>query len=128
VPNLSKASPQQIKGQLVESQVSEYLQQHGFCLLKANFRCRVGEIDLIGRHQHHLVFVEVRFRSNALYGSAADSVDFRKQQKLIRSAELFLQQHPHLENCACRFDVVAVTMEAESKLLDIDWIQNAFCE
>lgn len=127
MPNLKMGSPQQIKGQGIEQQVSLYLQKHGFSVIDTNFRCRLGEIDLIGQHQQDLVFVEVRFRRNALYGSAAESVDFRKQQKLIRTAQFFLAGQPALRNCACRFDVVAVTMKIQSPDLDIEWIQNAFC-
>jgi putative endonuclease len=131
VPDLNKASPFSIKqttGQEIESQVATYLKKQGFQLLHRNFRCRLGEIDLIGHHQNQLLFVEVRFRRNAAYGGAAASVDFRKQQKLIKTAQFFLLSHPKMLNCACRFDVVAVTLRNEADHeLEIDWIQNAFC-
>jgi putative endonuclease len=131
VPDLNTVSPFLIKGQMgheIESQVSAYLQKQGFQLLHRNFRCRLGEIDLIGLHQNQLLFVEVRFRRNATYGSAAASVDFRKQQKLIKTARFFLLRYPNMANCACRFDVVAVTLSDKADhQLEIDWIQNAFC-
>lgn len=126
-------------GQEIESQVSTYLQKQGFQLLFRNFRCRLGEIDLIGLHQNQLLFVEVRFRRSTDYGGAAASVTFGKQQKLIKAARFFLLTHPKMANCACRFDVVAVTLRnqrvQENKAnhhdsaldLEIDWIQNAFC-
>lgn len=132
--DLNKASPSPTKmfqGQAVESRVAEYLEKQGFRLLHRNFRCRLGEIDLIGIHQNQLLFVEVRYRRNTSYGSAAASVDFRKQQKLIKAARFFLLTHPKMANTACRFDVVAVTLGTETDKPDpafeIDWIQNAFC-
>ncbi|HXH54641.1 MAG TPA: YraN family protein [Gammaproteobacteria bacterium] len=131
MPDLNKASPsssKQTTGQEIESHVSTYLQKQGFELLYRNFRCRLGEIDLIGLYQNQLLFIEVRFRRNTAYGGAAASVDFRKQQKLIKAAQFFLLKHPKMANCACRFDVVAVTLRNQADHeLEIDWIQNAFC-
>ncbi len=128
MPDLNKASPSQNKGKNIESQVWTYLQQQGFQLLHRNFRCRLGEIDLIGLHQNQLLFIEVRFRRNAVYGGAAASVDFRKQRKLLKTAQFFFLRYPKLANYACRFDVVAVTLKNSANAkLEIDWIQNAFC-
>lgn len=125
--DLKKASQSLTKthlGHAIESHVSLYLEKQGFRLLHRNFRCKLGEIDLIGLHQNQLLFVEVRYRRNQRYGSAAASVDFRKQQKLIKTARFFLLTHPKMANYACRFDVVAVTLK---ETYEIDWIQNAFC-
>lgn len=134
MPDLNKVSPSPTKtlqGRAVESHVAEYLEKQGFQLLHRNFRSRLGEIDLIGMHQNQLLFVEVRFRQNKRYGTAAESVDFRKQQKLIKAARFFLLTHPKMANCACRFDVVAVTLGRDTDpgdpALEIDWIKNAFC-
>lgn len=129
MPDLNKASPSRINiGQDVESRVLAYLQKQKFRLVFRNFRCRLGEIDLIGLHQNQLLFIEVRFRRNNAFGGAAASVDFRKQQKLIKTARFFLLRHPEMANYACRFDVIAVTLSNETDhALDIDWIQNAFC-
>jgi len=131
VLDLNKVFPSPIKrtaGEAIESHVSAYLQKQGFQLLHRNFRCRLGEIDLIGLYQNQLLFVEVRFRRNTAYGGAAASVDFRKQQKLIKTARFFLLKYPKMASYACRFDVVAVTLSNEADHeLKIDWIQNAFC-
>jgi putative endonuclease len=113
------------QGAYVEQFVAAYLQTQHFQNLYKNFRCRLGEIDLIGLHQNQLVFVEVRFRRNALFGGAAASIDYRKQQKLRKTAQYFLRRYPSYAEKACRFDVAAVTL-AEEKYV-IDWIQDAFC-
>ncbi len=111
-------------GQEIESFAADYLQKQGLLLLHRNFRCRLGEIDLIGIHQKELLFIEVRFRRNLYHGGAAASADFYKQQKLIKTAQFFLKSHPKFTNATCRFDVIAVTLKADQ--LSIEWIKNAF--
>ncbi len=81
-------------------------------------------IDLIGIHERILLFIEVRFRRNAAYGGPAASVNFYKQQKLIRTAQYFLKCYPKFTNVTCRFDVIAATLKNHQ--LIIDWIKNAF--
>lgn len=112
------------KGQVIEEYAARYLETQGFELLYRNFRCKLGEIDLIGLFQTQLVFVEVRFRKNIYFGGAAASVDLPKQRKLIRTAQVFLSLHPQLKKLACRFDVIAATLHEAA--LKLDWIQNAF--
>jgi putative endonuclease len=110
------------RGNSAEQVALEYLQQQGYRLVKRNFHSRYGEIDLIVENEMMLLIVEVRFRSSSHFGSAAESVDARKQAKIIRCAEQFLQQYP--PNKAIRLDVIAVTPgDQQAK---IDWIQDAF--
>ncbi|RDE22666.1 YraN family protein [Motiliproteus coralliicola] len=113
------------RGEAVEQQVEQYLVNQGLTPVMRNFSVRCGEIDLIMRDGNTLAFVEVRYRQRAGFGSAAESVDWRKQQKLSRSAALFLQQHPQYQSQACRFDVVACQPD-NSGSLQIDWLKNAF--
>lgn len=109
------------KGQHAEKIACEYLQQQGLVLIDKNYHCRLGEIDLIMEHDDTLVFVEVRYRKNNLYGDAKESVTYKKQQKLQKAALHFLQQH---KNRNARFDVIAIT--GENKQQSFEWIQNAF--
>jgi putative endonuclease len=101
----------QERGDRAEQLARRYLEQQGLQFLEANFRCRQGEIDLIMRDAGTLVFVEVRYRSQSRYGSAAESVDRRKQGKLVSAALRYLQSHPALAQQASRFDVVAISGE-----------------
>jgi len=71
-----------------------------------------------------VVFVEVRYRRHTAWGGALESVDVRKQQKLIKAAQLFLQAHGRWAKHPCRFDVVAITAPGQAK--DLNWIRNAF--
>lgn len=111
------------KGTEVETAVCRYLQKQGLKLVSRNYHSRVGEIDLIMKHGPVLVFVEVRFRHNARYGSALESVNSIKQSRIIHTAEQYLQRH-RVKHDSCRFDVVGVA--PSDKGYDIKWIQNAF--
>ena len=110
------------RGKDAEDRACIYLQARGMTLLHRNFRSKRGEIDLILQDSGSLVFVEVRYRQQAKFGSAAESVDRRKQAKLVACAQHFLQTHPHTNQLACRFDVVAIDGQDGT----INWIRNAF--
>ncbi len=114
------------KGQQIEQQVEHYLQQQGLRPLLRNYSAPCGEIDLIMLHLQTLVFIEVRFRHSALFGSAAESVHFRKQQRICKTAARFLQQHPLYQDYPCRFDVVACHPDNGTAMLQIEWLTNAF--
>ncbi|MCI0507690.1 MAG: YraN family protein [Gammaproteobacteria bacterium] len=119
-------------GQRAEDAALRFLQSRGMHLIERNYRCKLGEIDLIMQQNQELVFVEVRYRSGIRFGDGAESVNFRKQQKIIRCAEYFLQHHRQYTLIPCRIDVVSVTMQQKSmgkKSVEqgqaIDWIPNA---
>jgi putative endonuclease len=113
-------------GEDYERQAAHWLQDRGMQLLARNFRAKTGEIDIIMRHGEHLVFLEVRARSNRAFNTAAGSVDRRKQQRIVRTAQLFLQRHPELAGLPCRFDVIAFEPRQSGGNLDIRWIPGAF--
>lgn len=103
-----------------EEKAAGYLEAQGMQILERNFRNRQGEIDLIGRHEGYLVFVEVKYRSSKRQGLPAEAVDLRKQRKICKVADYYRMIHHIGDNAAIRYDVVA--MEADK----IEWIQNAF--
>lgn len=107
-------------GQRAEKQAERHLRQHGLRTLLRNWRCRSGEIDLVCEEQDMLVVVEVRARSREDYGHAVDTVDQRKQAKLIRTAQAMLQAHPQWQERPLRFDVVGISQGR------IDWVRDAF--
>ena len=69
-------------GTVYEQAVGYYLEQQGYEILVYNYRCRFGEIDLIGKDGEYLVFCEVKYRKNQRKGSPLDAVDKKKQQKI----------------------------------------------
>ncbi len=112
------------RGKAIESASRVYLQDHGLKFMEKNYRCRYGEIDLIMMDKQNLVFVEVRYRKNDLFGGAGQSIDANKQQRLQCTAETFLQKNQSMEFDGCRFDVVAVSGELPD--YHIHWIRDAF--
>jgi putative endonuclease len=117
-------NPKKDIGKLAEAAACDYLLHQGLTLVERNYLCKRGEIDLIMRDKQHTVFVEVRYRRSNRFGSSAESVDWRKQAKLLATAEHYLQQHPKAAQDACRFDVVALSTDNGQQT--IDWITNAF--
>lgn len=115
-------------GAQAEAQAEAFLQQQGLITRCKNYRCKLGEIDLIMLQKTSLgtcfVFVEVRLRTNKRFAPALATVDYRKQQKIIRTATRFLQEQRLFDKVACRFDVIALDQTGTAP--PIQWIQNAF--
>lgn len=119
------SSPRQKAGREAEQQALEHLRAQGLSLLAQNWLCKRGELDLVMLDGDTVVFVEVRYRRHAAWGGALESVDMRKQQKLIKAAQLFLQREPRWAKHPCRFDVVAIGASANTPEKP-NWIRNAF--
>lgn len=108
-----------VVGNAKERLAETFLRQQRLRLVARNHRCRFGEIDLIMRDGETLVFIEVRYRRSARFGTAAETVDWRKQRRIAATARHYLLAHP--TSSPCRFDVVAVQGDNQ-----IEWIQDAF--
>lgn len=112
-------------GEKAEAFAEKYLVGQGMRLIERNFRSKMGEIDLImldeSAHSQSLVFVEVRYRKNSCFGGAAASVDKKKQQKIIKTAQYYLAWHRQYAEVDCRFDVISIQSDQE-----LMWIKNAF--
>lgn len=111
-------------GQRGERQASEYLTSLGYEIIECNYRCKFGEVDIIARESGDLVFVEVKSRRSKSFGFASESVDSRKQHKLILSAQQYLIDRD-LGEIDSRFDVVEVYFES-GKPVQIEAIKGAF--
>lgn len=112
-------------GRLGEELALAHLLAHGLKPLIRNYRCKMGELDLVMLEREKiLVLVEVRARSNNDYGGAAASVDWKKQHRLVLAAEHLRMKRAELRHYPARFDVVAITTGAPKAR--IDWIKNAF--
>ena len=110
----------QTPGQRAEAAAAAYLTGKGLRLLVSNYRCRTGEIDLILRDGEAVVFAEVRLRTHSAFGGAAESIDRRKQARIIAAARHFLTGK--IEP-ACRFDVLLLDSIDPPR---IEWIRDAF--
>ncbi|MFC3394121.1 YraN family protein [Brenneria rubrifaciens] len=108
-------------GARYEQQARRYLERAGLTFAAANITLRGGELDLVMRDQQTWVFVEVRYRRNADFGGAAASVTYRKRQRLLHAAAVWLAQHgASFDTVDCRFDVLAITGD------QFTWLPNAF--
>lgn len=101
----SRENKRQI-GSRYEEKAKTYLESLGYFILEQNFRCRWGEVDLIGREGDCLVFIEVKHRKDTRYGYPEEAVHRRKQQTISRVSDVYRMQH-RLGEVPMRFDVVA---------------------
>ena len=112
------------RGRKAEELASARLQRQGLRLAARNYRSPFGEIDLVMQERDTLVFVEVRYRSNATFGAPAETVDGRKQARLRATAEHYLQNTPRASKKPCRFDIVAITGDGEDG--NFRWLRDVF--
>ena len=97
-------------GATSEDRAVDFLVKRGYRIVERNYRCKVGELDVIARDGGVLVFVEVRSRRSTEYGSALDAVSWGKRHKVTRVAQNYLMwRRPRFDEA--RFDVVAITGE-----------------
>jgi putative endonuclease len=108
-------------GVAAEERALLFLQGQGLKLVARNWRCKVGELDLVMRDADTLVIAEVRSRRRGDYGAAAETVDWRKQAKLVRATRVLLAARPELAEQPLRFDVV--TLDGDGA---IEWLREAF--
>lgn len=109
------------QGARFEQQARLFLESKGLRFIAANQNFKCGELDLIMQDGQTIVFVEVRQRSSNHFGSAVESVDWRKQQKWLDAANLWLaERNLSLEDADCRFDLIAFGKNAQ----DIQWLTN----
>lgn len=97
-------------GRRGETQAAEFLAKKGYRLIDRNVRTEYGEIDLIVLQTEMLVFVEVKTRRNQRYGRPEEAINPNKLQRMVDSAQAYLQEHPqYTQNW--RIDVVSVLVE-----------------
>jgi len=114
------------KGLAYEKVALKFLCKKGLEKIQTNYRTRFGEIDLIMKEGDEIVFVEVRYRKNDLFGSAEESVNTCKQRKIIKSATFYLNQNRLWEN-DIRFDVITISPSSLTLSGDkIIWYKSAF--
>lgn len=113
------------KGFEFERKAERYLVNQGLKPVQQNYNCKLGEIDLIMLDGTTIVFIEVRYRNTAKYGSALESITSSKRGKLLKAANHYLTNQS-LQNRPCRFDVIA--FDKTTNDTEISWIVSAFGE
>ena len=112
-----------IKGSLGEDKAVEYLISNGYKVIDRNYRTKIGEIDIIAMISKILVFVEVKARTSINYGYPYEAVNWKKQDKILKSSFIYIKQK-NLSNYQMRYDIIEVYLNEKAK---INHIENAFC-
>lgn len=108
-----------------EAATVQHLARLGYRVLDRNYRCPLGEIDLVCEHRGTIVFLEVKTRTGAGYGDPLEAVDPRKQRRLARLARYYLAAR-RLQDRAVRFDAVSVVVGPRGTVAAIEVIPDAF--
>lgn len=111
-----------LEGQRAEDLCADLLRRAGLRILARNWRCRLGEIDLVAEEAGTLVFAEVRLRRDARFGGAAESITAAKRARIVAAARLYLAGRAAVP---CRFDVLLLDALSPAR---VQWIRNAFSE
>ena len=106
-----------------ESLAEDYIKRKGYKIIQRNYRCRLGEIDIIAKDDDTIVFIEVRTKQNENFGSPQGSVTSTKKSKISKTALSFIQEK-NLSGYSYRFDFIAITFSQGKP--NIEHIENAF--
>ena len=105
-------SPRSKLGTQGERIAAAHLESLGLVIETRNYRTRFGEIDLVAREGEETVFVEVRTKRSAAYGTPEESLTRSKQARLVRTAQQYLVQHGRVGS-SWRVDLVAITLQPD---------------
>ena len=111
-------------GKWGEQVAAKFLKKSGFVIIERNYRCRLGEIDLITSAKDKLIFIEVKTRSSSRYGLPGESVNAKKQSKYFQIATYYVN-YKKLYSFELRFDVIEIMRESDESY-NINHIPNAF--
>jgi putative endonuclease len=110
-------------GRKGEELAVRYLKKLGYSIIEKNYRCPMGEVDIIAREGDILVFIEVKTRKDISFGRPKEAIDYRKRWQISKVAQYFLKKK-NLQNISARFDVLEVQMDALG--LRFELIKDAF--
>ena len=110
------------RGADAEAMAAAFIERKGLKVVARNYRCRLGEIDLVARDGPTTVFIEVRQRASSAFGGARASITAAKRQRLLKAARYYLSRLATLPRC--RFDALLI----EGDPPRIEWLRDAFGE
>lgn len=120
-----KTDDRKYKGRIAEDAATYYLEQQGYQIGYRNWSCRSGELDIIAYHKGTIVIVEVRSRTSDLFGTPAESVDWRKQKQIRETAEVYAHQNQQ-SHFPFRYDVITIQMNHSYQVVELEHIVDAF--
>jgi putative endonuclease len=111
-------------GKRAEAHAGKWLKKRKLKIVELNFHSRFGEIDIIALDGNTICFIEVRYRKSLSYGTPADTVTAKKQLRIIKTAQAYLQRNTTHGQRPARFDIVSLSGNLDKP--DIDWYKDAF--
>jgi putative endonuclease len=125
IRRLGSGSAKRLRGRIGEEAAAQALAARGYRVLVRNIRLGRGEIDLVCEHDGDVVFVEVKARRGAAFGTPAEAVTAGKQRALLALAARYLGRTGGTHR-TCRFDVVEVWLDAGDRPVRVDVLRDAF--
>ncbi len=110
-------------GILGEDIAVDYLKNKGYQIIERNFRKKYEEIDIIAIHDSTLVFIEVKTRTSASYGSPLEGISTYKVRHLVQLSQFYKSLHPNLPN-DMRIDAIGIIVTTDNKLKNIEHLEN----
>ena len=111
-------------GERGERAACGFLKEHRYEILEKNYKCKLGEIDVIARRRGRLAFVEIKTRTSAQFGTPQEAVDLRKQAKIFKVAQWYMKEKK-IVKAPVAFDVVAILWR-EGQTPEIRLIADAY--
>ena len=111
------------KGAMGEILAARFLREKGYTICSSNFRCRLGEIDIIAENNDEILFIEVKTRSTNSFAKPQEYVDIHKQRRILVTAGIYLKYNGY--GLQPRFDVAEVYVDNDGKM-NLNYIKNAF--
>jgi putative endonuclease len=103
---------------------ARYLREHGYKIITANFRSRMGEIDIIAQYKKYMCYVEVKTRNEKAIYQPKEAVDSFKQERIIATSRIF--ERAYGTKLQPRFDVCEVILDEKLKPFSVNYLENAF--
>ena len=107
-----------------EEQAVQYLKDNGYLILERNYRCKIGEIDIIAKDRDEIVFIEVKYRRGNKMGYALEAVTPAKQNTIRKVAQVYMTTVCKSQYVPCRFDVMG--FDGTDGKVTVSHIKNAF--
>ena len=114
-----------VAGQRAEQIAERWVTAQGYRIVARNYRCKMGELDLVAARHDQLLIIEVKYRRNASHGYAAEQVSTAKMKRIINATRHLLVNQPNYQNFSIRFDVIALDGDLDEEYRQ-QWIEAAF--
>jgi putative endonuclease len=118
-------TPRSKLGTSGETVARRYLESQGYVWVESNWHCSAGELDLVMRDNHELVFVEVKTRRGEAAGRAEEGISASKSRRLLATGSWYLSAHPELGDPIWRIDLLAITLDRSGSVERVTHVPNA---